>query len=221
MVKFNIMKTHNWSILCIFILSVHCYSLSNFKTAKALGKDQDGKPEMMILTGISATTLSSPWSVLPEIHIRYPLSPATDKFELGNKIYFMGVPLMGAGIGLEADLKYQFFGNRNHSIAVDLEIGTIISTGKSANVSISPVFLYSINVLDWLNITIAPKLKYLFVNGSSILNIGGAISLDIGKNFGVIPEFGYYLNYDVIYGKINPSSGGFYFGLAARNISSF
>jgi hypothetical protein len=184
--------------LTISIFFQNCYSLSNYKTAKVLGYNDNGQPELSGSASLSTVfnDLGGNLLLLPELSLRYPLIPG--KLEMGNKLMITGFPVIwdnsagiAGGVCLEIDGKLKIFSKKNFTVSIDLGLESgDISNSVPFGANASSLLTYELS--DSFSITLNPKIKYWSFHDNSYLFSGGSITLDVGNTFGIMPEFGIY-----------------------------
>ncbi|MDH5720230.1 MAG: hypothetical protein OEZ13_06355 [Spirochaetia bacterium] len=176
-----------------FLFVFNCLSTSNFKTGKVLGQKEDGSAQTSFSAGAYSQGI-----ITPEIMYRSAID--SENFDMGLKVF---------PIGIEIDAKYQLLKSNRISGAGDFGI-TYVSfpsgDKKLKILTLSPTFLFTLDITNWLSATIAPKLLYTIISESyadsdvpiaSGLTYGGSLNLDIGGWLGVMPELGLYYTGDL------------------------
>ncbi|MES0490432.1 MAG: hypothetical protein ABUK01_10595 [Leptospirales bacterium] len=202
------MKNRIFTMLIGLLLSatlINCSSSTNYKTAKALGQNEGGSNQgSFLIMGNYSEDAGTLWGVpvLPEIMYRYAAVP--NVVDIGVKLF---------PIGAEIDLKVQFLrGNFNMAIDAAFTYSTFSYSGLDVTYMVlAPTLLMTMDVTPGFSLTLAPKLLYTIVTAAAggysgnvtSISYGGALTLDIGKAVGVMPEFSYFLNNTTGEGTIN------------------
>jgi len=166
-------------LLSLFIFNCVGFSFSNLKTAKALGKE-----EAQVLVGFE----SMDGGGIIEAMGRAPVVP--NYLDVGFKLNYLYVL-----VGFEIDVKYQFLHLENFSSAFDLSVQnlpillfTYFQKTLSELIFVTPSWLYTYQMADWLSFTSGIKAQFFLQNWPEPL-LGIPLTFDIGgKNFGAILE---------------------------------
>ncbi|MES0490431.1 MAG: hypothetical protein ABUK01_10590 [Leptospirales bacterium] len=198
----KIKKIQIFSILMLSLFLVNCHSFSSYKTAKALDRSPGGKPQIQIITAISYNPVFEQYTTSayddiynyePEFMLRLPILPGKVDFALKISTY-----------SVAADLKIQFM-KGPLSMAIDVEgvywFYNLMDAGLEFY-EINPSLLITLDLTPWLSLTVAPKMLYgiykysgFYMGGVQTITslmYGGAVTLDIGKKIGLMPEVTYY-----------------------------
>jgi len=219
----KIKKIQTLLILILSLLLMNCLSSSSYKTANALGKTPSGKGQVQMITavnyfpwideysGAATSSLARLLSYQPELILRFALAP--EKVDFGIKT---------SSTYIAADLKVQFL-RGPISMALDLEgvysFLNVLDTGISYY-QVNPGLLITVAVSPAFSFTLAPKILHNIITAElyrgfstsySYTMYGGALTLDIGKEYALMPEVTFY--HDPISGQNLTSFGiGFRFG---------
>ncbi|NLE00737.1 MAG: hypothetical protein GX640_12785 [Fibrobacter sp.] len=204
-------------MLGAMVLTTGCASISNFQTAKPLGK---GTAEALGAT--SFLTMANPLEPDSSITFRtFELQARvglTEKLDIGLKYTF---PTAGA-----LDVKYCFLGSgkeRGLFMSTGLQAGytSFGSWGTDDDVDENtadekrvefyvPVYL-SIYPLDFLSLSVIPSYGgrfYTFAKGYENV-LGGNANVRIGKRFGVVLDFSLFRNFATEYTEKQVGIGAF------------
>ncbi|MES0491184.1 MAG: hypothetical protein ABUK01_14395 [Leptospirales bacterium] len=193
------MKNYKFfTCLSLLVFLFNCHSYSSYKTAKVLGLNSSGKPQVQFIAGTELVDDSG-----------------TDGFDI-NPVFMLTIPLAPNRLDLTIIGSPSFFGvsfrgqllKGRHSMAVDFGgvfSGSSTFSGSSSFYEFNLSLLNTIDITPVFSMTLAPRFIILgekstqdqyglnpYSRKSYIYGI--VLTLDIGKSFGVLPEFTYNYN---------------------------